>query len=148
MTLNRKHHLGELQYAIMRVLWRCGEATASAVRSALPVEQRRAPTTIATMLTKMEKKGIVAHRAEGRQFVYEPTITRRDVRRTMVSDLTRQLFEGDVTALVAHLLSEQELAGEDLDALRRLIEQRRVERGASGSTSTVAGPTPNEGGKP
>ena len=146
MTLNRKHHLGELQHAIMRVLWRSGEATASAVRSALPVEQRRAPTTIATMLTKMEKKGIVAHRAEGRQFVYEPTITRSDVRRTMVSDLTRQLFEGDVTALVAHLLSEEQLGGEDLDALRRLIEERRDEPGSPRSASTDAGPTSDESG--
>ncbi len=131
MTNDRKHHLGELQHAIMRVLWRRGEATASTVRRALPPEQRRAPTTIATMLAKMEKKGIVRHRAEGRFFVYEPTITHGDVRRTMVADLTRQLFEGDVTALVAHLLVEEELGGSDLEALRALIEERRSGEGGA-----------------
>src|SRR4030042_858052 len=70
-----RHTLGDLQHAIMAVLWERGEATAASVHEALREERGLAPTTIATMLRKMEDKGIVAHRAEGRQFVYRPTVT-------------------------------------------------------------------------
>jgi len=61
--------LGELQHAIMTVLWERGEATTGDVHEALRAERGLAFTTIATMLRKMEDKGVVTHRAEGRQFV-------------------------------------------------------------------------------
>jgi predicted transcriptional regulator len=117
------HHLGELQYAIMRVLWDEGEATVARVLERLKSddERDRALTTIATMLTKMEKKGVVSHRSEGRQFVYEPLIKERDVHRSMVADLTQRLFQGDFSALVSHLLSEQEINADEIARLKSLI---------------------------
>jgi len=130
MKKNRVHHLGELQYAIMRVLWDAKSASVSHVYDALPREHRRALTTIATMLTKMEKKGVVSHRSEGRQFIYEPEISEADVHRTMVADLTERLFDGDITALVSHLLTEQEVDREELTRLQKLIDEARSkERG-------------------
>ena len=123
--MNRSHHLGELQYAIMRVLWDMGEASVAQVCEHLPRSHRRALTTIATMLTKMEKKGVVAHRSEGRQFIYLPRVREAEVHRTMVADLTDRLFQGDVTALVSHLLSEQEIDPKELPRLKALIAKRQ-----------------------
>lgn len=126
--MDKTHHLGDLQYAIMRVLWDEGEASAARVLEALPKADRRAPTTIATMLSKMERKGVVEHRVEGRVFVYRPTVSRQEVHRTMVGDLMDRLFEGDVTALVSHLLSEREVDPDELAQLSRLIaEHKKVE---------------------
>lgn len=115
------HHLGDLQLAIMRILWSRGEASVADVHEALEPERGLALTTIATMLAKMEKKGVVDHRAEGRRFIYRPTVSEGQVRRSMVSDLTSQLFRGDVFALVNHLLSEHEIDARELDQLRSLI---------------------------
>jgi BlaI family penicillinase repressor len=129
--MERSHHLGELQHAIMRVLWDEGEATVARVHEALSEGKHRAPTTIATMLTKMEKKGVVEHRVEGRQFVYSPTVSAEEVTRTMVADLTQRLFEGDVTALVSHLITEQEIDPEELGRLRRMIGKRVRKEGSS-----------------
>ena len=125
--MSRTHHLGELQLAIMRVLWERREATVADVHRLLERPWRRALTTVATMLSKMERKGVVKHRVEGRQFVYEPTVSEREVRRSMVSDLTQRLFEGDVTALVSHLIDEQDIDAEELASLRELLERRDPE---------------------
>ena len=124
------HQLGDLQLAIMRVLWDRDEATVADVHEALEVERGLALTTIATMLMKMEKKGVVDHRAEGRRFIYQPTVSEGQVRRSMVADLTAQLFGGDVTALVSHLLSEHEIDADELVELRERIaaEERLEER--------------------
>jgi predicted transcriptional regulator len=115
------YHLGDLQLAIMRILWSQGEASVADVHEALEPERGLALTTIATMLAKMEKKGVVDHRAEGRRFIYRPTVSEGQVRRSMVTDLTSQLFRGDVFALVNHLLSEHEIDARELDQLRGLI---------------------------
>jgi predicted transcriptional regulator len=109
------------------VLWGSGEATVAQVHRALGDD--RALTTIATMLSKMEKKGVVTHREEGRQFVYRSTVSEAEVQRTMVASLTDRLFEGDVTALVSHLLTEQEIDVDELERLQELIDRARRQEG-------------------
>lgn len=115
------HQLGELQLAIMKVLWQRQEATVGEVHTALHEERGLALTTISTMLVKMEQKGVVGHRSEGRRFVYYPLISEGDVRRTMVGELTERLFQGDVTALVSHLISHHDVDGDELARLKNLI---------------------------
>src|SRR3954447_1134054 len=128
-TAETSHHLGDLQLAIMRVLWNRSEATVAEVPEALEPEGGLARTTITTMLTKMEKKGVVERRAEGRRFIYQPLVSEDQVRHSMVADLTSQLFRGDVTALVNHLLSEHEIDARELAQLRELIASRGRKEG-------------------
>jgi BlaI family penicillinase repressor len=120
----RSHQLAELQYAIMRVLWKEGEASVARVHEVLGPDRERALTTIATMLAKMEKKGVVAHRASGRQFLYRARVSEADVRRSMVGELTRRLFRGDAAALVSHLLEEEEIDATELQRLKSLIAEK------------------------
>ena len=58
-------------------------------------------TTVATMLTKMERNGQVAHRTEGRVHVYRPALHRERVSQSMVADLAGRLFDGDVAKFIS-----------------------------------------------
>lgn len=113
---------GDLQLAILRVLWDRGEATVQQVRDALAPERDRAVSTVATVLSRLEEQGAVSHRKEGRRFVYRPEIRREQVRRSMVEELVDGLFGGEPSELVGHLLREREIDGADLDRLQALIE--------------------------
>jgi BlaI family penicillinase repressor len=126
------HRLGNLQLAILRVLWTRGEASVAEVHEALEPERGLAPTTIATMLVKLEKKGVVEHHTEGRRFIYRPRVSESSVRRSMVAELTSQLFRGDPSALVSHLLSEHEIDPGELAELRRQIAARGREEQRAG----------------
>jgi predicted transcriptional regulator len=128
-----KHTLGDLQHAIMSVLWARGEATTGEVHTALLAGRGLAFTTIATMLRKMEEKGVVAHRVDGRQFVYRPTVSEAQVRRSMVGELVARLFAGDPRALVAHLVSEHEIDADELPELRRRLVRAPSGRPVAGS---------------
>ncbi|HEU4697558.1 MAG TPA: BlaI/MecI/CopY family transcriptional regulator [Gemmatimonadales bacterium] len=122
------HQLTDLQIALMRVLWERGEATAAEICEALRPERGLAQTTIATLLSRLEKRGVVTHRTEARQYVYRATVSEHEVRRSMVGELTERLFGGDVPALVTHLLSAGEVSAGDLERVKAIIaahEQRR-----------------------
>ncbi len=121
------HRLADLQLAIMHVLWDKGEATVSEVREALAADRPLAYTTVGTMLTKMEAKGHVTHRVEGRVNVYKPCHERETVSRSMISDLASRLSRGDVTELVCHLLDECDVTREELTQLKKLIKQKEQE---------------------
>ncbi len=125
--MSGKHHLAELQLAIMHVLWEKGEANVGDVRAALKPTRPLAYTTVGTMLAKMEEKGHVTHRSDGRVNIYRAKIRRDQVSRSMVSDLANRLFEGDVTEMVCHLLDGREVTLDDLAELKRLIRKKERE---------------------
>jgi len=122
--MRRKHQLAELQLAIMHVLWDRGEVTVAEVRDALKPARPLAYTTVGTMLAKMEAKGQVEHRSDGRVNIYRAIIQQDRVSRSMVTDLADRLFNGNVKQMVCHLLDGSELTPKDLAELKRLIRQK------------------------
>ncbi len=121
--------LSELQLAVMRVLWQRGKATVAEVHEALEPERGLALTTVATVLTRLEKAGFVAHRAAGRHYLYRPLVSEEAVRRSMVAVLADRLFEGDVAALVSHLVNARDIEPGDLARVKRLIEEKERKGG-------------------
>ncbi len=119
------HRLGELQLRIMKVLWAKGEATVAGVHGAVVPERGLAYTTVATMLRKMEDRGLVRHRVEGRSFLYRAAVAEADVSRSMADNLLDRLFEGSMADMVRHLLSTREVSRKELAALERLIAERK-----------------------
>ena len=107
-----------------------GGATVTQVHEALATERPLSTSTIGTMLQKMEAKGLVVHRRDGRRYVYRPAVREEDLRRSMVSDLVRQLFAGDPAGLVGHLVRESEIGDAELRRLRDEIARRKREQGS------------------
>jgi len=119
----KKHKVGDLQLAILRRIWQRGEASAAEVHGDLLADRGLAPTTIETMLKKMEAKGVVRHRVDGRRYLYRATVSEREVAKTMVTEIKDRLFAGDAVALVSHLLEEHEVDAGELEELKALIEE-------------------------
>lgn len=113
--------LSELQIALMRVLWSRGETSTADVAAELAQARGLKHTTIATLLTRLEKRGVVAQRRDGRQLFYRAMVEEADVRRSMVADLIGALFAGDAQELVAHLVQESEVAPGDLAKIKRRL---------------------------
>lgn len=120
---------GDLQLAILRVLWRRGTARVAEVHADLAPARSLALTTIATMLRKMEARGLCTHELDGRQFVYQATVEEGEVRRDMVSDVVERAFAGDASAVVNHLLREADFDAGDLADLKRMIAAREADLG-------------------
>ena len=107
----------------MHVLWSRDEASVTDVQRAL-TGRRLALTTVATMLVRLEQRGLVSHRAEGRQYVYRSRVSPADVRETVTRELLRYLFDGDVTAFVTQLLDSRKLTREEVADLQRLVRNK------------------------
>jgi BlaI family transcriptional regulator, penicillinase repressor len=126
-----RHELTELQLSILRLLWQRGEATVAELWEALYEQRGLAQTTIATLVARLQRRGIVARRTRERQFLYRATITEVDVQHSMVSELTERLFAGDPAALVNHLISASDMTPGDLARVRRMIENAQAPKGDS-----------------
>lgn len=116
--------LTALQLSILRVLWERGEARVPEVCDGLKTPRPLAKNTIATVLSRLEKQGIVAHRTEGRQFVYRALIEEQDAQGLMVGEFAERVFEGNMAKMFAHLLDHESMAPGDLDQIRAMIAER------------------------
>jgi BlaI family penicillinase repressor len=121
--MTERHQLTELQIAILRLLWTRGELTVLDIWEALHAERGLAQTTVATLLSRLQRRGVLARRINDRQYYYRALVTEADVQVSMVEELTERLFNGDVPALVNHLLTAQEMSPGDLDRVRRMIDE-------------------------
>lgn len=125
MAPPKLHRLGDLQLQIMKVLWARGEAAVADIQAAVPGGEQLAYTTVATMLRKMETRGLVAHRTDGRSFVYRASIGEDKVSQGMTDHVLDRLFGGSVAALLNNLLTTREVSRDELVRLEKLIAQRK-----------------------
>jgi predicted transcriptional regulator len=120
------HRLGELQLKIMQVLWEQPDASVAQVHTAVSPDGSLAHSTIATMLRKMEARGLIKHRLLERKFLYRAVVREDLVARKMSEHFIERLFEGSLADMVSHLLKTQEISREELERLEKLIaEQKR-----------------------
>jgi BlaI family penicillinase repressor len=125
MAKQKNVRLGELQLLIMQVLWeRSEELTVSEVQEAL-TGRDLAYTTVATMLRKMEARGLVGHQADGRRFLYFAKITPSDVSGGVARDLVDRIFAGNLANAVNHLLRSRDVDTAELNELEKLIQQHK-----------------------
>ena len=125
MRKQKTHRLGDLQLKIMKVLWQRNECTVGEVFDIVGKERDLAYTTIATMLRKMEARGLVAHRVDGRTFIYRAAIDAHSITSNMSEHLLDRLFEGSLSDLVSHLLSTREVSRAELAKIEKLIAERK-----------------------
>src|SRR5258705_12793605 len=118
-----RHQLTELQLAILRVIWDKGEATVQDIWEALHAERGVGQTTVAAMRSRLERRGVLTRRAQSRQYHYKAAVTAQEVQHSMVGELTERLFDGDVTALVQHLISDEDISPGDIAKIRDMIER-------------------------
>jgi predicted transcriptional regulator len=120
---DRRTSLTPLQLAVMQVLWARDDASVADVQKAMR-GKRLALTTVATLLTRLEQRALVAHRVDGRQYIYRARVSPGDVRQSVTRDLLGSLFHGDVTAFVTQLLDARDLTREEIADLKRLLRTK------------------------
>jgi BlaI family penicillinase repressor len=121
-----------LQLSVLRSLWNRGEARVHEVHDDLAAERPLAQNTVATVLTRLEKHGLVCHRGEGRQFVYRALLAEEQAQENMVKELAERVFEGDYSRMFAHLLGRAEVDPGDLAIIKQQIDERARELAREG----------------
>jgi len=110
---------------ILRLVWTLKEATVQEIREQLPADRTLAYNTVQTLLCRLEQKGYLKHRDQGRAHVFLPRIQPDEVIKTTVRDFLGRLFGGDPKPLVQFLAEDGKIDEEDIKRLRQLVNKRK-----------------------
>lgn len=114
---------------IMNVLWEEDGSTVAEVQGRLADDL--AYTTVLTILRTLEEKGHVSHTEEGRAYRYHALVDRERAGASAVSRLLRKVFGGSPELLLTQLVAERNLTPDQIDAMQKLLQERREEGGES-----------------
>ena len=115
--------LTESQREVMEIVWSQGEVTANDVRLALEPHRKLVRNTVQTMLVRLEQRGWLTHREDGRTFVYRALTPRGKSMGVKVVQMIDRLFSGSVLEMVTALVDYRGLTREETARIRALIEQ-------------------------
>jgi len=121
-------HMGELQRAVIEVVWELGEASVRQVWKRLSRKKELAYTTVLTAMQRLESAGWLRHRIEGKRNVYLPTRTRKEAGVRSVRKFVQRMFNGNAFLMFQHLVEQGELSDEELAELHKIINKKRKER--------------------
>jgi BlaI family penicillinase repressor len=113
----------EVELRILRILWESGPCTARDVHNALAEDKQTNYSTTVKMLAVMFDKGLVQRDESAVPLTFVAAISQDDTRKNVLTDVIRKLYDGSAKSLVMQALTSQEASKEDLDEIRKLIEQ-------------------------
>jgi predicted transcriptional regulator len=118
------------EYAILKLLWERGPLTVREVRDELDSgrderDEEIPYTTVLSLLQLMEKKGYVAHEAEGKSYRYRAKVARSKTTRLVIRDFVGRFFDGSTEALLLGLAESPDISPEVWEKLRSAVKRRR-----------------------
>ena len=108
----------------MRVFWELGESSTGDVTKVLEASTDWNPRTIQTLIRRLHKKGALEVASKnGREFVYRSVVNESDCEQAACQSFLGRIFDGKLTPFVANLVENQMVPQEDIDELKRLLDQ-------------------------
>jgi BlaI family penicillinase repressor len=127
----RRDAAGDLtpaQLELMQLVWERGELSASDAHAALAQRRPVAPTTVMTLLQRLEKRGWLAHRVEGRAHVYRAARDRSRSVGAILRRLRDVAFGGSTAGLMSSLLDAGDVTADEIRRLKKRLAE--FEKGA------------------
>jgi len=119
----KRAELSKGELIVARAVWRLREGSVGLIHEEVCQAVEMDYSTVQTYLRRLETKGYLRTQRNGRNKIYSAKVQATQVIRETVCDLVGRLFDGEVVAMVNHLVRDHGLSKEDLQELRSVLEE-------------------------
>ena len=120
-----KAELSNGEWALMKVLWESSPRTITQLTAALKDSTGWSKHTIISMLSRLEAKGAVAYRDNGRAKEYYPLLRQADASRTETKRFLEKVYNGSLGVMVHAMVDSHALSREDIQELSDILEKAK-----------------------
>lgn len=113
----------DVELQILNALWNLGPSTVRQVHDRLGQTRDVVYATTKKMLLVMLEKGLVKRDESARPIVYRAASSQKLTQRRMLNDLIQKIFDGSTKSLLVQALSSGKASKEDLDEIRKLLDE-------------------------
>jgi predicted transcriptional regulator len=113
--------LSELEHQLMEILWKRGPGTAEQIRAALAPRHALKDSTVRTILKRLQEKGYVTHKIQGKAYVYSCAEKPRNVAVRAVRQIIDRFCDGSLEQLLVGLVENEVVDRAELEQLARKV---------------------------
>ena len=124
--MEKTQTLNHSEWQIMECLWEKPHTLMELV-AVLEKSVGWSKSTVATMVRRMEEKGIISHTEQGRTKVFSPALSREDVAARETNNLLRRAYNGSIGMLVNAMAQRNDLTKEDIEELYEILRKAEEE---------------------
>ena len=118
-----KNRLTPGEWEIYECLWERSPMTLAQIRRRYVERTGQATSTAETVLSRMEKKGLVHVEQGQRAKLFSPLFPREDAVKEETHSFLNRMYNGSPLSLVNAMVNSGELSDSDIDALYQLLEK-------------------------
>ena len=117
--------LSDLEHLVMAAVWKQHSVTAEGVRTSLAERHPMKESTVRTVLKRLEEKGYLQHRVEGRTNVYSGLDAPQNVAAKAVRQIIERFCGGSVEQLLVGMVANDVVDERELQRLAQRIARRK-----------------------
>ena len=115
-------NLSKAEEQLMEIIWKRGKAFSKDIIESYP-EPKPAGTTVATLLKRMQNKGVIAYKLYGNSREYYPLIAKEVYFTKHISDMVKGFFGDSALQFASFFTTTSNLSEKELQELKKIVEQ-------------------------
>ncbi len=123
----KRSDLSRTEWTIMNICWEKGQVSARVIYEETLKEKKRGYQTVKTMLDRLVMKGYLDREKFGPIWLYNPAVPRPKVISMEIETFVSTVLDNTFAPLFAHLAEKEKLSGDEIEALKKLIEEHEEE---------------------
>jgi len=121
--MSQSPKISDAEWEVMKVIWDHAPMTSTEVLKSLPHDNWK-QKTVNTFLARLEQKGVLSSRREGRANVYSALLSESACRNSEGSHFLSKVFRGEVAPMMLHFIENEDLSENELEELRSLLNRK------------------------
>lgn len=123
--MNTLPQISDAEFEVMNVIWKYAPINTNDIVEKVSQNNEWSPKTIQTMISRLEKKGVISHEKEGKIFVYSPRVLKESYLEAESRTFANRFFDGAMNRVVVNYLDNSELTEDDIHELQAILERKR-----------------------
>ena len=123
--IDKKEHITDAEWEVMRVVWANSEVTSKFVAEVLCEKMNWKQATIKTLLNRLLEKNILKKREIGNKYIYSTDFTEKEVANSYILGTFDKICKTKVGEMIGKVIENSELSFNDLDLILKAVEEKR-----------------------
>ena len=123
--IDKKQHITDAEWEVMRVVWANSEVTSKFVAKVLCEKMNWKQATIKTLLNRLLEKNILKKREIGNKYIYSTDFTEKEVANNYILGTFDKICKTKVGEMIGKVIENSELSFDDLDLILKAVEKKK-----------------------
>lgn len=116
--------ISESEYEVLKVIWDNEPVSTNEIVDIVTKTHNWNMRTVHTLISRLDKKGAVCHKKEGRTFVYSSLIKKDEYIKTESKSFLKKFYDGTANKMVMNFIKNDMLSEEDIEELRNILNKK------------------------